>query len=100
MRRCVRCEEGVNRRPGEGLRGRSEHGAAVRFYGVDLADSSASARPAVQALYAYIARGSADTRSEPGQAFEDSTWTITPDVPASSRRHLRLRPWPRHICDR
>lgn len=36
------------------LRAQSQSGLPVRFYGMDLADSSASARPAVQAVLSYL----------------------------------------------
>lgn len=36
------------------FRARSQDGAAIHFYGMDLADSSASARPAVQAALSYL----------------------------------------------
>jgi erythromycin esterase len=38
------------------LRARNHDGAAVHFYGMDLADSSGSARPAVQAVLSYLDR--------------------------------------------
>lgn len=38
------------------LRARNEAGARVSFYGMDLADSSGSARPAVQAALSYLDR--------------------------------------------
>jgi erythromycin esterase len=38
------------------LRARNQRGAAVHFYGMDLADSSGSARPAVRAVLSYLDR--------------------------------------------